>query len=97
MKKIGKLFLSTTLALCLALTGVLVACSTDEEKKPEPGPVGGGETEITDGRWSNKKSEVFLKLNEDGTFYMAGMFVYDAGTYELKDGTFDYYKWITVH
>lgn len=92
MKKIGKLFLSTTLALCLALTGVLVACSTDEEKKPEPGPVGGGETEITDGRWSNKKSEVFLKLNEDGTFYMAGLFVYDAGTYELKDGTFDYYK-----
>ena len=91
MKKIGKLFLSTTLALCLALTGVLVACSTDEEK-PEPGPVGGGETEITDGRWSNKKSEVFLKLNEDGTFYMAGMYVYDAGTYELKDGTFDYYK-----
>ena len=91
MKKIGKLFLSTTLALCLALTGVLVACSTDE-KKPEPGPVGGGETEITDGRWSNKKSEVFLKLNEDGTFYMAGMYVYDAGTYELKDGTFDYYK-----
>lgn len=91
MKKIAKLLMVGLLAISLVLTGVLVACSPDEET-PGPGPIGGGEVEITDGRWTNKDSDVFLKLKEDGTFYMAGMFKYDAGTYELKEGSFAYYK-----
>lgn len=95
MKKIAKLLMVGLLAISLVLTGVLVACSPDEDP-PGPGPIGGGEVEITDGRWSwdGEGFSVSLKLKEDGTFYMSVFMEGNetAGTWEIKDQEKQYYK-----
>ena len=107
MKKLSKFLLVVVLALGLAFSVVLTGCTDDTahtehvdedqngvcdicgENMPSAEP---DEAEITDGRWQNETGEVFFKLKEDGTFYMAGMFTYDAGTYELVDEETTYYK-----
>lgn len=95
MKKITKLFMTVLLSLSLVFTGVLVACSSDEEK-PGPGHIGGDEVEITDGRWSweGQGFSVSLKLKEDDTFYMSVFMEGNetAGTWEIKDQEKKYYK-----
>ena len=88
MKKFCKAMIASAMALGLVFTGVLAGCDKDGDKDKDTPE----ETKITDGRWENKKAEVFLKLNEDGTFYVSGMFANNAGTYEIVDESVDYYK-----
>lgn len=80
MKKIGKGLVLLLLALCLATSGIFVACNNEEEP-PE-------EVKITDGRfyWGEDDLSLILKLKEDGicyfVYFMAGN--ERAGTWELK-------------
>ena len=107
MNNFGKKMFVFALASGMALSVVLTGCTEEpahtehidedgngvcdicDEKMPSVEPE---EAEITDGRWENQTGEVFFKLKENGTFYMSGMFAYNAGTYELVNEETTYYK-----
>ncbi len=57
-----------------------------------PGTGGTDEVKISDGAWLDAESMASLKLHEDGTFYMIGVFVNASGSWELTDTATKYYK-----
>ena len=65
-------------------------CDICGEEMPETG--GTDEVKITDGAWLDAESMASLKLHEDGSFYMVGVFVNASGSWELTDTATKYYK-----
>lgn len=65
-------------------------CDVCGEEMPETG--GTDEVKITDGAWLDAESMASLKLHEDGSFYMVGVFVNASGSWELTDTATKYYK-----